>query len=62
MYGVLNTNTVHRHETDGSGLATACGTTKHVARNRLQEVAVDRAIADSNAEKCGRCFAKAGGY
>lgn len=62
MDGVLNTttNTVHRHRE--AGVKTACGATRHVADDRLDRVDVDRVVLDSNACKCGRCFADGGGY
>lgn len=64
MRGVLNetTNTVHRKRSDGQDCRTACGATYHVSDDRLRPTSVDRALADSTASKCGRCFSDGGGY
>ncbi|MFB6136401.1 MAG: hypothetical protein ABEJ04_06545 [Halobacteriaceae archaeon] len=62
--GVLNetTNTVHKHETEGSEFETECGLTHHVAPERLRKVPVERAVASERTSRCGRCFSEAGGY
>lgn len=64
MDGVLNTTTltVHRRESEGSARDTACGATRFVATDRLDPVRVERALEESDAMKCGRCFADGGSY
>jgi len=56
------TKTVHKHEAGAPSLHTICGATYHLAGERLREVPVERAIADHDADKCGRCFEDGGGY
>lgn len=64
MDGVLNetTHTVHKHDTGRSDVRSVCGATNHVSRDRLRKLPVERALADYDARRCGRCFADAGGY
>lgn len=64
MDGVLNTTTrtVHRRESESSACDTVCGATKFVATERLDPVTVERALAETDAMKCGRCFADGGSY
>lgn len=64
MDGVLNetTRTVHRTRPGGSDLQTECGATYHLAPDQLRVTSVERATAEVDAGKCGRCFDDAGGY
>lgn len=64
MDGVLNTTTktVHRRETESDDCDTTCGATKFVSTERLDPIAVERALEESDAEKCGRCFSDGGSY
>ena len=64
MDGVLNTTTrtVHRRKSESNTCDTACGATRFVATDTLDTVAVEQALEDAGAEKCGRCFADGGGY
>lgn len=64
MKGVLNetTNTIHKHETGKTKLATECGITYHVAAEQLRVAPIEQATADPGTRKCGRCFDDAGGY
>lgn len=62
--GLLNetTMTVHRKEPGASQLSSACGHTYHVEHGQLQEIAVNRALVQLNATKCGVCFDSGRGY
>ena len=62
--GVLNenTNTVHKRRTGASGLRTECGGARHVERECLRCMPVERATDGVETSKCGRCFRGAGGY
>mgnify|MGYP000135464675 FL=1 len=64
IYGVLNerTKTVHKHEPGAPNFHTVCGATYHLAADRLRTVSIERAIADHDADKCGRCFESGNGY
>lgn len=64
MKGILNetTNTVHKHRAGASALQAECGATDHLERGYLRSVAVERVLTGADADKCGRCFAEAGGY
>ena len=64
MNGVLNetTNKLHRHKTGRSDFRTTCGATVHVTHDNLRLIAIERAVADTNVTKCGRCFADGSGY
>jgi hypothetical protein len=62
--GVLNetTNTVHEHKTGASTFATECGLTQHVTPDHLRRLGIERALANEEVSRCGRCFPGAGGY
>jgi len=64
MDGVLNeyTGTVHKHETGAPVLHTVCGATYNLDSDHLREVAVEQALTDYGASKCGRCFEDGGSY
>lgn len=64
MDGVLNTTTrtVHRQASENNTCDTACGATRFVASDALDAVAVERALEETDAMKCGRCFADGGSY
>lgn len=64
MDGVLNktTNTIHKYEPGSSDFRTYCGATSHIAHDQLRLISINRADGESDAKKCGRCFADAGGY
>ena len=64
MDGVLNevTNTVHKHQPDESDLESRCGATRGLGREQLRMTNVTRALSETSADKCGRCFDDAGGY
>ena len=63
-YGVLNqhTKTIHKHETGAPDLHTVCGATYHLEPDRLRTISVKRAVAEHDADKCGRCFEGGTGY
>ncbi|WP_247003732.1 hypothetical protein [Halosolutus gelatinilyticus] len=58
MDGVLNetTNEIHKYEAGSSDFRTHCGATSHVSHDELRLISVERAISDSSATKCARCF------
>lgn len=62
--GVLNetTDTVHKRKEGEPGFQTDCGVSRHLTRDQLRSVAVERAIDGSETSKCGRCFPDGGGY
>ncbi|WP_408959315.1 hypothetical protein [Natrinema sp. 74] len=64
MNGVLNetTNKIHKREAGRSDFQTSCGATSHVAHENLRLMPVERAISDTDANRCGRCFADGDGY
>ena len=64
MDGVLNETTkkIHKHENDRSDFQTTCGATTHVTHDHLRLISIERAVADTNVTKCGRCFADGSGY
>jgi hypothetical protein len=63
-YGVLNehTKTVHKHETGAPDFHTVCGATYNLASDRLRTMPIERAVAEYDADKCGRCFDGGNGY
>ena len=64
MDGVLNeaTNKVHRHEAGESDFRTYCGAAVGVSHDSLRLISVERAISESIASRCGRCFDDGLGY
>ena len=64
MDGVLNevTGTIHRSEPGTAEPRATCGVTYHLDVGRLSEMSVERATADHDARKCGRCFEDGHGY
>ena len=64
MDGVLNAKTgmIHKQKPGSSDGQTVCGATNHVGQDHLQLIAVQWALDEEIATKCGRCFADAGGY
>lgn len=61
---VLNkqTGTAHRHRTDTAEFHTVCGVTRQLTHDHVQLMPFERAAADHDASKCGRCFDDGGGY
>jgi hypothetical protein len=57
-----HTETVHKHEPGSPDLHTVCGATFHLDPDRLRTIPVERAVADYDADKCGRCFERGNGY
>ncbi|GAA0269296.1 hypothetical protein GCM10009000_101810 [Halobacterium noricense] len=64
MEGVLNerTATVHKKGVENPYSRTKCGATNDVGHDDIRTVAVERALDDFDACRCGRCFSDAGGY
>ncbi len=64
MDGVLNerTATVHKKGVENPHSRTKCGATNDVGHDDIRTVAVDVALDDFDACRCGRCFSDAGGY
>ena len=64
MYGVLNAKTgmIHKQKPESADGRTVCGATNQLGHDHLKLVAVQRALDEEMATKCGRCFADAGGY
>lgn len=64
MDAVLNetTRTVHKPRVGGRDLQTECGVAYLVAPDQLRTTSIERATAELDATKCGRCFEDAGGY
>jgi len=62
--GVLNENTitVHKRQAGEAGVRTECGGARHVEREPLRCLSVERATDGAEASKCGRCFRGVGGY
>jgi hypothetical protein len=64
MDGILNehTQTVHRHEAGEPALDTVCGASNGLDSEQLRAVSVEKAAADHDTDRCGRCFDDGGGY
>lgn len=62
--GVLNetTGTIHKRETAGPGLETACGVTYNMPEDSLRAAEVGAAVDLRHTTKCGRCFDDGRGY
>ncbi|MFB6299665.1 MAG: hypothetical protein ABEH65_05330 [Halobacteriales archaeon] len=56
------TLTIHKQETGAADLHTECGHTHYVDPDGLRMIAVERAMEELDASKCGECFDEGGGY
>ncbi|MHB9288525.1 hypothetical protein ACKVMT_15950 [Halobacteriales archaeon Cl-PHB] len=64
MQGVLNERTqkVHKLESGGADPRPECGATNRVEHDEISVLPVEEAVDRSGIDRCGRCFADAGGY
>ena len=64
MQGVLNERTqkVHKRDPGESDLRPECGATTRVDHDDISVVAVEEVVDGDDVDRCGRCFADAGGY
>lgn len=56
------TGTIHRRETDNSGLTSVCGVTYNLAPGTLSPVLISKQVDRHHTAKCDRCFGDRRGY
>ncbi len=64
MQGVLNerTHKVHKLKSGDSDARPECGATTRIDHNEIRVLPIEEAVEDGETDRCGRCFADAGGY